>query len=444
MKRILFTTILTAAGILIFGGILRAQDTPPAQTPKKVVIHTFSKGIITLPPATIKGENSFDYLASILALNIRTDIDKTGSFATEFSPEAPDTADNSFSEPAIEKMKKDGADKAADFVVAGIYTIDGKNLQVDCSVIVIRTGAVMKIQSKAALGVILDAIIANLADGVISAINTSIPRPAPAPSIEVSGEKVRFAGNVSITPADPADEVWYTLDGTAPSREKKDGRKYIKPFSVRESVKIRAVAYRDGFLESKQEEKEMSVRDPLTWLTLGFAVSTEVFLGKATRIQGRTNTSGMSVYGLWETAAVESLRSSAFFRSFGVYLGATAFGGSSGFSDTSRSALLGSLGAAWIIRAADFFAFQIVPMGGYAMTRTYIGNQDTSTFSALGSAPKNAKTSYDPWGGAAVYSNFNFASGVFTRLGITYRHVFYSAAAQTDCFSVDMGFGYRL
>jgi hypothetical protein len=185
----------------------------------------------------------------------------------------------------------------------------------------------------------------------------------------------------------------------------------------------------------------MTVRDPLPYFTLGFSNSTEVFFGKATRIHGRASTHGMTLYGIWEAANIESFRGSGI-GALGLYFGATAYGGSSGFGETSRSALLGTLGAAWLIRAGDFFTFQIVPMGGYALTKTFTGNKDTGEFSVLKSSG-GAEESYDPWCGAGLFSNFNFASGIFIRLGAVYRHIFYSQWAQTDGVSIDAGLGYR-
>ena len=185
----------------------------------------------------------------------------------------------------------------------------------------------------------------------------------------------------------------------------------------------------------------MTVRDPQPWLTIGFSTSTEVFFGAATRIHGRASTRGMTFYGMWEAANIESLRESPL-RGLGIYFGATSYGGSSGFGETSRSALLGTLGAAWLIRAGDFFTFQIIPMGGYALTKTFTGNKDTGEFSVL-TAKGKAEESYDPWGGAGLFSNFNFASGVYARVGAVYRHVFYAKWGQTDGVSIDAGIGYR-
>lgn len=432
--------------LLIFSAVsAHAQQTPAPEKPAKVILRTFTKGTVVLPIVRGKKEapESFDYLAQILPANIKADIDKSGAYAAELSAD-PLPADNgtSFGNDALTTLKNEAADKGADFIVAGIFSIDGKNLTVDCFVFSSKTGAFTQFTAKAELGVIIDAMIARLAEGTIAEFTRNVPRPAPSPAIIVSGEKVRFTGKVEITPAEPGDEVWYTLDGSAPSKEKNDGRKYKGPFSVRESVKVRAVSYRQGALESAQAEKDMIVRDPLAYFTIGFAPSTEVFLGKGSRIQGRVQTSGMSFYGLWETAAVESLRSSAFFRNFGLYFGAAAYGGSSGFSDRSRSVGLGILGAAWLIRASDYMILQLIPMGGYSISKTYVGNHDTSSFSVLGSQ-KAQSTDYAPWGGFGLYPTFNFASGIFTRVGVTYRHVFYSSFAQTDSFSVDAGLGFR-
>ena len=441
--KVLIPALTVIALILCCAPARAQQNASPSQT--KIIIRTFTKGTVSLPIVRGKKESpdSFDYLAQILPANIKSDIDKTGAYTTELSPE-PLPAENgsSFGDGAVAVLKDEAKSRNADFILAGIYSIDGKNLSVECFVFSSKTGALTTFSAKAELGVIIDAVIARLSEGTIAEFTRNVPRPAPTPSITVSGDKVRFEGKVEIAPADPKDEIWYTLDGSAPSKDKNDGKRYSGPFSVRESVKVKAVSYRAGSLESAAAEKEMIVRDPVTYFTIGFASSTEVFLGKGSSIQGRVNTSGMTVYGIWETAAVESLRSSAFFRNFGVYFGASAYGGSSGFSDTSRAAGLGILGAAWLIRACDYLTIQLVPMGGYSISKTYIRNNNTSTFSILNSKTAQS-TDYAPWGGFGLYPTFNFASGIFTRAGVTYRHVFYSSFAQTDSFSVDAGLGFR-
>jgi hypothetical protein len=415
------------------------------ESPKKVIVFSFNKGTVKTPETKKKDKESFDYLSEILASSIKIDIDKKALYETEFVNEAPEwgspeaRSGNNFSV----KMKEEAAAKSADFIVTGIYSIDGKNLSVDSSIFVSRTGKIISVSAKAELGVILDAVIANLSDGIESSISSSILRPAGAPTITTSGDTVQFAGTVTLTPDQPGDEIWYTLNGTVPSKETQNGYKYTTPLSLRSSSHILAVTSREGFYESKPADKNITVRDPLSYFTFGISFSSEVYLDKWSAKMARDNTNGLTIYGLWELANISGIRTTSFWKNTALYFGCESISGGASSSSNAMTMFSGIFGFAYIVRAADFLTFDLIPMGGYVSSKvSYNSNNSGDPLSGFNLSSKSASSSLDPWAGCGLYANFNFGSGIFIRLGSTYRHVFY-IKNPSDSFSAESGVGYR-
>ena len=449
MGRLFISIISAAAVFLFFCGQLSAADSS-VDAPKKALIYNFnpekSAGANTADAGDPQKNEAFEYLSYIIPNNMKTDMEKNGSFTVELLPEIPQWAfADARSETAdfTDKLKQIAAEKGADFIITGFYTADKKNLSVECSIFVARTAKIIPVSAKSEIGVIIDAIIGNLSESAAAEIDKNILKAAPSPRIGPAAERSVFFEHIVIEPEQPGDEIWYTTDGSMPSREENDGDKYRGPFSIRRTADIRAVSYRDGCFESKPAEKKMVIRNPLSYGTVGFSFPSIVYTGQWGSRINTSESRGVSAYMLWEFVNFYGARNSFLFKNTGLYFGAESYYARVDNSSNSLTIMSGFAGIPFILRAADFLNFQLIPMGGASYTFVVL-NDENGSGGPFGAAvpPENYfSKSLDPWAGCGLYANVMF-SHLSIRLGVSYRRIFY-VANPANAIGIESGFGIR-
>ena len=96
--------------------------------------------------------------------------------------------------------------------------------------------------------------ILNNAIMLLAAMKSPVtPAPAPAFSLEYDYQSTK----VTITDTAPRAEIFYTLDGSDPTEE---SIPYTGPFTVRDTLTVRAVARGDGYLLSQPSEKLVDIQ----------------------------------------------------------------------------------------------------------------------------------------------------------------------------------------
>jgi hypothetical protein len=88
------------------------------------------------------------------------------------------------------------------------------------------------------------------------------PQQAAPPVIEGEGRVFSVARKVAITPADPAHELRYTLDGSEPTAT---SARYTAPITLRGTTRLRARAFQTGWLPSEVATADFArLPEPLT------------------------------------------------------------------------------------------------------------------------------------------------------------------------------------
>jgi Fn3 associated len=397
---------------LLSNNLLYAQD--DIDGPQKVIIYTF---VNQTPPASeIKKpaqkkdtetlNDSFDYLSDIIPLNLKREIESTNGFIVTIEKISSDTVIQSEFDKKNFLAKKSNEGNIP-FVIYGSYTVIKSSLSVSIDIYTRRSGTLKNFSfDNRKIGVMIDTFLADISDRILPELKSMVLKRTPSPVIIPSEESIELYGSFSIKPDNAGDEVWYTTDGTEPSKE--NGKRYLQPENIRSSVTVKAVSFREGFYISKPAVKEIIISNRLSRLTFGITFGSAIFVGKMYNHVESENMNSFSAYAVWDLANIESLKNNAFTRNLGLMVSFDSIKGRDKNQQSGGYLMLFYGGPAYTARMADFLTIDIHIIGGYARLKNSSSVDQSNGALDIFNIDRH---------GGEVFNKYGFGSG----LKINYR-----------------------
>lgn len=353
--------------------------------PKSVVVFNFAGP----EKKAARGEEDFSPLSTILPVSLKSELDKSGAFTVTLGGDNPALIEGDDSD-MIELLKKEAENQSAQFVVVGRFSVPRGNLRIESFIYTVRGNKILPVvYEKKKVGALFDTIVTELSSQIAREMDTYTIKRTAAPTIDPAEESFELPPVITIN-GSSADEIYYTLDGSEPTKE--DGDLYEGPFTLRRSAVVSASAYREGSFISKPVSRSIEVQKPVSYFTLGVYGGNAVVFGKWRDRVSKEGLSWFSVFTQWEFANIASPESNVFLKNFGItaafHSGSTSIenGPSSGPTTTyTKSPSLasgtestnsytgpmrgyifgGSLGLFTVYRPSDFFTITAEITGGY-------------------------------------------------------------------------------
>jgi hypothetical protein len=405
-KALLVFSSLLFSGLLSNNRLLAQED---IDGPQKVIIYTFVNQ--TPPAAEIKKtaakkgaetiDESYDYLSDIIPLNLKREIESTNNFVVTIEKINADTVFNSESDKKTFMTKKSNEGNVP-FIIYGSYSVIKSNISASIDVYSKRSGVIKNFTfDNKKLGVMIDTFLADISDKILPELKSMVLKRTPSPAIIPSEESIELYGSFSIKPEKESDEIWYTTDGTEPS--KGNGRQYTQPVTIRSSVTVKAVSFREGFYISKPATKEIAVKNSLSRLTFGITFGSAIFVGSSYNNVESEDMNCFSAFTTWDLANIESLKNNAFTRNLGLTVSFDSIKGKNKNQSSGGYVMNFFGGATYTARLADFLSIDIYALGGYVRLK------NTSSIDQ-GNGPLDI-FNIDRHGGD-VYNKYGFGSGL--------------------------------
>jgi hypothetical protein len=444
-KALLVFSSLILSGLLS-NSLLYAQE--DIDGPQKVIIYTFVNQtppvVETKKDVQKKGseitDDSFDYLSDIIPLNLKREIESTNNFVVTIEKINTETPFNSETEKKTFLAKKSNEGNIP-FIIYGSYSVVKSALSVSIDIYTRRSDTIKNISfDNKKLGVMIDTFLADISDRIIPELKAMVLKRTPSPIIIPSEESIELYGFFSIKPDKESDEIWYTTDGTEPSKE--NGRRYTQPVNIRLSVIVKAVSFREGFFISKPVTKEIIITNRLSRLTIGITFGSAIFVGNAYNKVEAENMNCFSAYSTWDLANIESLKNNFFTRNLALTLSFDSIKGKDKNQSSGGYLMLFFGGATYSARLADFLSIDINVLGGYTRLK-----QTSSVDQSNGALDM---FNIDRHGGD-VYNKYGFGSGL--KINYMWNSFFMHADAgyrfvklpfdNLQMITTGFGFGYR-
>jgi hypothetical protein len=381
----------------------------------------------------------FDYLSDIIPVNLKRDIEAAGNFSISIEKLSPDK--NPRTDEEIRSFLKASTDeKSAQIAIFGTFAVVKSAITVNIFFFSGQTGSFKKIQTEGKkIGVMIDSLLSELSASSIAQIQTMTVKRTPQPSISIPENPVELYGSITLMPETPGDEIFFTTDGSEPSKE--HGTRYAEPIKTRKNVHISAVSVREGFSPSKPASKDMTVVTPLSRFTVGQTFGSAQLFGSMRHKLKTESMNHFSAYALWELANIESLKRTAFLKNLGI---SAAFE-SARFSERNSSGggnlmLFNGL-LQYSVRMEDFLSVDISAGGGYAKVKhTYTDNGSGALDLINVSTQKGESFSKTNFGAG---SRINYIWGtLFFHADASYRRVAIPDGA-LHCIFSGIGIGLR-
>lgn len=177
----------------------------------------------------------------------------TGAYTLNLSPPSASRASGEFTEPLLKVTLR-----AKSPTAQILYTLDGKDPTRSSAAFNPGQDTITLTKDSTELRTVA------VKGGVMSQVNKytyvrrSVIKTTPAPAIEPTGRDFLDSQMVTLIPPEPGVAVYFTDDGTEPSRK---SRLYTEPFPIRTTTVIKAIAHKPN-LDSSAVRQELFVLIP--------------------------------------------------------------------------------------------------------------------------------------------------------------------------------------
>jgi|GEM_PF-3318855 len=276
-----------------------------------------------------------------------------------------------------------------DVIISGSYRVSGNSISTVTNVFIADTGSISPVGANGALGVSLSNLINTLSERELAVIRDYYSGTIFGPQFTPAQRYYKHFTTVTIS-AEPGAEIYYTLDGTQPTKER--GKRYLHPFDIFRSHTFNAVSYKNGGYSqsSRMDYTQIYRASPFELKCLyGFAqFLSPKSMGALTQSPVLTVTAG------WEVATNEGARKVPFIRDLGL-LARGDFAGSDCDGTSYASMQSYSAGFFYRIRLGSQVMIDI-PLTGGVCVQSYIADKDKSFSSMLYKSGSAQDTAYDP------------------------------------------------
>jgi len=449
--------ILFASTLILFSAaFVYAQETKeePIDGPQRTVIYQFTD----LSPAVVPNDKnpndkkkkpaiaeSFSYLSMILPSNLERDIGSSGKFVVEIIPSQVEWLNEKTDVNAqLDALSALAKKNDAQFVVVGSYAVVQSHITIKVYAFANRAKKIISISiDREKVGVMFDSIITELSTRSASEMERYILKRADPPSILPEQDSFDLYNAITLVPSKDGDEIWYTTDGSEPSRE--DGSLYKDPIMFRKSAQIRAVTYHEGLYVSKPADKNVTIVYPLSRFTVGQSFSDAIFFGSWKNSRRSDGNNLFSAFVQWEFANIESLKSSAYTRDLGLTLTFDSLRTQNSNNPGSDYMMMGMLNLLYTARLADFLSLDFTIGAGVTRASSTASNMNNNggwrdMFNLPG---KDSSTPVNkPLLGGALRMNYIFGH-FFLHADTGFRVTQSAASATVPMLTLGIGAGWR-
>jgi hypothetical protein len=365
-------------------------------------------------------EERFDYLSDIIPVNLKRDIEASGNYAITIerlsSEKRPESDDD-----ILSFLKTFSLDKGAQISIYGTYSVIKSAITVQVYFYSQQTGIFKKIQTDGKkIGAMIDSLLSDLSSSSINQIQSMVVKRTPPPVISVSEEPVSLYGSVVLKPSDSSDDIWYTTDGSEPTKD--SGTKYSEPIKIRKSTHIITAAIREGYSISKPVSKDITVTTPLSRFTIGQTFGSAQALRSMRHKVKTESMNHFSAFASWDLANIESLKNTGFLRNLGIAASFESARFSDRKSEGSGNLMLFNGLLQYSARLADFLSVDLNAGGGYAKVKHVSSDNGNGGLDIFSISTKSGESYNKTDFGAGI--KFNYIWGrLFFHADASYRRI---------------------
>ncbi len=188
------------------------------------------------------GPSDTAHFSTILAENIGIEVKRTGYYTVRRNSSAPGRDMVS----SREYLKGAAESNNVDYVVTGIYSVEDGVISVSSYVYIAEADEVKRIITPSEkVGVFVDQLVDSISVKISFELQKYLIRMSDPPVISPYIRDFKYYHEISLKTEIPGAQLYYTTDGTTPSR--KNGIKYTGPFNIYKSSTVNAVAVKENW-----------------------------------------------------------------------------------------------------------------------------------------------------------------------------------------------------
>jgi TolB-like protein len=407
--------------ILILFFILNAHAYAQSTGKQSVVIYNF----------TNSGKQTDAHYSEILSENIGIEITRTGYYNV-IRNRSTSVSSSRVSSP--EYLRTLAQSSNADFAVTGIYNITEGSITVSSYIYVVESGEVYRvIIPREQIGVFVNNLIDTISVKISFELQKYIIRLSDPPIISPYNPNFKYYSTVAIKSEIPNSRIYYTLDGSAPSRT--NGLLYSGPFNVYRTGTVNAVSVNQDGPTSNIASRKFEQEARISLLELNVMYGFLHYLSSPVEMGSLGTAQAVSVSPIIYFGGLDGVKTVPFVRDLGV-------GGwfDLGFAPLQANAahtLTGYTGGLFYkLRFNNIFTAEIPVTFGQMTTSTLDGTNGT-IFSNGG---ENTDTNL--YGNSGMLFNLHFFF-LELNLGVMYKYIMYDpSAAQVLSYQAGLGINF--
>lgn len=285
-----------------------------------------------------------------------------------------------------------------DVILSGSYRVRGATISVVTNIYTVDGAVITSNRAGGALTVSMNTLIDRLLEANLTYIRQYYSGSVFGPQFTPEQGLFRHFATISIA-SEPGAEIYYTLDGSAPTVEK--GKRYTAPFDIFRSSEIRAVGYKNGSY-SKMNNKNY------TQLYRASPFELKVLYGYAQyfspdQMGPLMDSPVLSAIAGWEIATNDGARKVPVLRDTGLLLRAD-FAGSDVEGPLYGTYQNYSGGLFYRIRLGSNFMIDM-PLSAGVAVQSYIDQDSKENTSIFYKSGASSNSAYDPvFAGALLFN----------------------------------------
>ncbi len=399
-----------------------------------------------------------NYFSEIISKDLAKDLERTGKYFVEIGKIviAPLKIDDKDYKLFLKDLNARALKHSADYLIVGQYKSNDKQIFIKYNLFITRLNKIITLNfSRDNLGVFLSGLIDELSQKIDGKMSKYTEYKTNVPKIIPKGGIFNFYKRIEIKSKVKKAEIWYTLDGSSPIRElknlkkdkkdkkdkkKKSGKsyKYTEPFTIYDSVTIKAVGYKAGYNKSDIAREHYRIKDSSSHIAFGYLYGKFSLIGDPGDAIKSSSATILTAYGYWEFANFDAVKTNAFFRNFAIY---GAF--DSAHAELKDDAAPGEIepsvttplhfnfwamygGLMYKIRLGEMFAINLLAGGGMAYAQL-TSDKSYDGFASYYVRPPMVRQWTAPYFSTTIETEFTIGF-IFFEIGVSYKHIFFNDA----------------
>ncbi len=260
------------------------------------------------------GPGDTAHFSAILPDNIGIEIERTGYYNVRRAGNARLTEENVGSK---EFLAESARSDDADYVVSGIYSVDDGGITITSYVYVTEAGELYRVViPQQEVSVFINQLVDTLSVKISFELQKHLIRMSDPPVITPHHSGFKYYREITVKTDIPGAQLYYTTDGTTPSR--KNGTRYTEPFNIYRTTSVNAIAVKEGWPASDLASREYEQWSRISMFELKALYGIMHFLESPDEMDSLGSAQVLSVVPVFYLGGIDSVKTVPFVRDLGI------------------------------------------------------------------------------------------------------------------------------